>query len=134
MNPFLIVPHYISWHYTIGVGGYISLIKTFAWFLWNFFSIEVLFKTLFTPFQRLKETSKGSGFDLEAFFSALVTTLIMRLVGFFFRSFIIILGLITIILFFLISIIGFFAWLLLPFLLITIVIMGLMALFNSSKP
>lgn len=132
MNPFLIVPHYISWHYTTGIKGYLSLFKTFIWFLWHFFSISVLLKTLFSPFQRLKETSKGRGLDIEAFFSGLVTTLIMRLVGFLLRSSVITFGLLAILVFVIVALVGFIAWLLLPFLLVTVVILGFKALFTFS--
>lgn len=133
MNPFLIVPHYVSWHYTTGLAGYISLMRTFGWFFWNFFSINVLFKTLFEPFQRLKETSKGKGLDLEAMFSALATTIIMRIVGFLFRSFIIVIGLLAILVMEIIALIGLLAWVLLPFLLIAVVILGFKALFTFSN-
>lgn len=52
------------------------------WFFGQFFSLGLLLRTLFQPFKRLRDES-------------FIVNVIMRLVGFFLRSFVIILGVIT---------------------------------------
>jgi hypothetical protein len=112
MNPLLIIPHYLSWHYTDGILGFYSVFKNFLWFLWNFFSIEALTKTLFSSFL------KNRGF---------------RMIGFLIRITVILLGLIFISLFIILGIICFITWLVLPFLIFAILAISLWALFNFQE-
>ena len=104
MNFLSIIPYYFSWHYSQGTISYFKIWKNLVWFLWNFFSIKILLKTFFAPFEKLKENYTG-GLDIENWLSSILITTLMRLVGMFARSVIIILGLVTISAF---SIIGFF--------------------------
>lgn len=124
-----IIPQYISWHYTRGFMEVILLFKNFSWFIWNFFSVKVLFKTLFYPFKRLDIKSRG--FNPEAFFESLATNTLMRLLGFVLRSFFIILGIVTLIAFFLFSIIFIFVWTILPFVLLGMFVLGFITIFKS---
>jgi len=134
MNLLLIIPYYLSWHYTNGILGLFSIFKNLIWFLWNFYSIEIFFKTLFSPFKRLDVKTKNTkAFDIESFFSALVTSFIMRLVGFFFRIAVILFGLLSILILIIGAIILFFIWLFLPFIIVFIFFVSLKALFDFKK-
>ena len=59
MKYLLIFPYYLSWHYGRGTLETITVFKNFLLFVPRFFSIGTMFKTLFSPFQRLKENYDG---------------------------------------------------------------------------
>jgi hypothetical protein len=132
MNFLLIFPHYISWHYTKAISDLLILSKNFIWFFWNLFSINILLKTLFVPFQKLSVQSTKR-FDLEDFFSALATNLLMRLVGFVIRSFFVIFGLLTLVFVIIFFFILFIVWILLPLILLSMFVLGLVALINFKN-
>lgn len=129
MRFFLIYPYYISWHYTKGLKNLLEIWQNFLWFIINFFSIGTLLTTLFSPFERLQEHYRG-GLDLGNFFSVLVVNLIMRLVGFFSRIILIILGITIFIATIILGVISFFIWLILPILMMFILLAVLRSLFN----
>lgn len=132
MNFLLVIPHYISWHYTKGVIGLISLCKDFAGFIWNFFSVQLLLKTLITPFKRLDVKARNK-FNLADFFSALVTNIIMRVVGMVLRTFFIVSGLFVLILFMILFGMFFIIWFLLPFILLAMLVGGIIAMFKIPQ-
>ncbi len=132
MNFLLIVPHYISWHYTKGVSDLIALFKNLVWFIWNFFSVQILLQTLFVPFQKLSVKSTKR-FDIEGFFSALVTNLLMRVVGFFVRGLFIVMGIFSLVVFVLGFAVFFLIWMAMPLLLVSIFVLGIYALFKFPQ-
>lgn len=69
-----------------------EILKNFLWFGYNFFSIRVLLKTLFSPIYRIREPYKG--LELEELAESFVLNSITRFIGFFIRSFLILGGLI----------------------------------------
>lgn len=94
MYLFLFLPYYARWHYS---RGFRDLFRNWIFivsFVFSFFSISFLIKSLFAPWQRLNENYK-KGFDPEAFFSTLLVNGIMRVVGFVTRFFVIMVGLIS---------------------------------------
>lgn len=127
MNFLLIIPYYLSWHYSQGLLDYFKVWKNLVWFLWNFFSIKILFKTFFTPFERLKETYSG-GLDLEGFAASILVTTLMRLVGMVIRSVIIILGLVSLTIFIIGGLLGIVVWLFLPFIILWLMFISIIAL------
>jgi len=127
MNFLLIIPYYFSWHYSQGILDYFRVWKNLIWFLWNFFSIKVLLKTFFTPFQRLKETYSG-GLDLENFATSIIVTNLMRVVGVFARSALIIFGLISLTIFIVGGLLGIIIWLVLPFAVLWLMFISIIAL------
>lgn len=121
--------HYLVWHYGIGIVEMLVNFKNFLNFVFNFFSIGILFRTLFSPFQRLKEEYKG-GLNVSAFLENFVANLIMRFVGFFVRTYIIVFGIIALIITFLIQTIFFLLWILAPFFLIFLFFYSLVLIFK----
>lgn len=105
--------HYIVWHYSIAIRDIFSLWGDSLWFLWNYFSIRQLTKTFFTPFKRLGESAVNF-FDFFNYFSAVIITLLMRVVGVVIRSAIILLGIISIILDLVIGLAFLIVWLIMP--------------------
>lgn len=92
MNMLLFLPYYIRWHYTRALSDLFQNCKHFLVFTFSFFSIEQLLKTLFSPWRRLGQTYSG-GFDIEDFFGSVIVNTLMRLLGFFIRLIVIVVGL-----------------------------------------
>lgn len=121
---------YFRWHYGRGYSELMSILENFLLFILHFFSLAILFKTLFHPWRRMSE-SHGSGLELETFFSALLVNTIMRLVGFVNRSVIIVIG---IFFFFFYAVIGFvamIAWFFAPFIAIALTSASIPLILNS---
>ncbi|NCS99352.1 hypothetical protein GW764_04165 [Candidatus Parcubacteria bacterium] len=129
MKLFVIFPHYLAWHYTIALKDFFSIWGNIIWFLYNFFSIEVLFKTFFSPFKRLTERKKDL-LDIGGFFETLLINTLMRIIGMVLRTIIIISGLVSLAVSFFIGLVSFFLWLALPFIIIFMMIVSLMGLFK----
>lgn len=127
MNFLSIIPYYFTWHYGQGFISYFKIWKNLIWFLWNFFSIKILLKTFFTPFQKLKENYAG-GLDIEGWLTSFAITTLMRIVGMISRGIIIILGLIILSVFIVLGFIGIFIWLTLPFIISVIIVFSIIAL------
>ena len=72
---------YVFWIYSRGIREYFRAWMNYHWFLFHFFSVGVLLKSLFAPFHRLQEKA-GRGIDIERFFERLVVNIMMRVVGF----------------------------------------------------
>lgn len=106
--------HYLLWHYTTGFADLFGVVRNFLWFFYNFFSIPLLLRTLFSPLERLQEKYTG-GLDVAEFFSTLAVNIIMRLVGAALRLFVIVFGLLTLTATGGIGSILFVAWVFLPF-------------------
>ncbi len=109
--------YYLRWHYSVSLASYRGIFENIMWFLYNLFSLELMVKTLFVPFHRLKDRTQPHGLDVGAFSEELVVNSLMRLVGFFMRSLLICIGVLSIILAALSGILFFVAWLLAPLLL-----------------
>ncbi len=50
------LPQYILWHYSTALVDFARAAFNYFWFLWNFFSIELLARSFFVPWKRLGET------------------------------------------------------------------------------
>ena len=118
MKFFMIGPYYLNWHYTKGLGELTKNLWNFIVFEFHFFSVKELLFTLLSPFQRLKEPYGSTALDFQKIFSALIVNIVMRIVGFFVRSFILFFAGISICLSLILFPILILAWLLMPFLLL----------------
>lgn len=56
MTFFSFLPHYFLWHYGVALVDLARTVSNGFWFLWNFFSIELLARSFFVPWKRLGET------------------------------------------------------------------------------
>jgi hypothetical protein len=91
MASLAIFPAYLIWHYTTAYTDIFRLWVNYVWFFYNFFSIPLLAKTLFAPWQRISERRRG-GFSLEDVAEVIMVNTIMRLVGFIVRIIFIVIG------------------------------------------
>ena len=101
-----------------------QIFRNFLWFIYNYFSITLLIKTLFDPWKRLKE-EKVREFEIGEIFSRLAVNSLMRAVGMFARLAIIIFGLFSIILFFVLGFFAFTIWIFLPFIIAGMIAVGI---------
>jgi hypothetical protein len=120
MHVFLALPYYLSWHYSTALSDMKNIWKNFIVFFYNFFSIQLLFKTLFSPWHRINESYNR----IEDFFGNLLINTIMRLVGVFVRLVFIVLGLSTILVCLIAGVIVYILWCILPFVLIYTILQG----------
>lgn len=119
-----ILPSYISWHYSEALSGFLKIWTNFIWFLYNFFSIPVLFKTLFAPFKRLQEEKKSLGFDFSEWAQNFILNTFMRFVGALLRLIIISIGCFFVIVSFWLGVISFIIWISMPAILAVLVFFG----------
>lgn len=120
---------YIIWHYT---RAFIDLLKIWVnilAFLLNFFSFKTIIKTFFSPWHRLGESYSGKVDPFELF-SSLIINILMRLVGIFLRTIILIVSLVVISLAFVLAFLTFIIWLLWPIIIIFSFVYGFIIIFN----
>ena len=115
--------YYIVWHYTIAWPDMFRVIGNYLWFVSNFFSLELLSRTLFSPWRRLA-ISGGKGKE-DSFFGALVVNTLMRLVGFGIRAVTIVAGAVTLLVAVFISCLAALAWVVFPALVFFLFFAGL---------
>jgi hypothetical protein len=118
-----LIGSYFIWHYSKAIADLFGVASNYIWFVWHFFSISTLSKTLFSPWERMGEDHKR-GEGVEGFFETFIVNTIMRLVGFVMRSCIIITGLITLVVVISISIFIFCFWIVLPFAIALLLVSG----------
>jgi|AntRauTorcE11897_2_1112592.scaffolds.fasta_scaffold01191_2 hypothetical protein len=104
---------YSFWHYTSAIKALLSHVRNFFVFVWNFFSIPGLLVTLFSPWQRLRE-SYDKGFDVKEKLATLLVNTIMRLVGAFIRIVMVVFGIVALVLYSVLALFLIVTWLLLP--------------------
>ncbi len=130
MTFFSFFGRYLAWHYTGGLLACLRLWGDFLWFIYNFFSVPIIVRTLFAPWRRLGESYRG-GFDPGRMFETFIVNILMRLFGFVVRIFFLFAALLallaTFILGFFLSLIFFLA----PFLILGSFIIGFYLLFLS---
>lgn len=107
----------IIWHYTKAYKEIFTLLCNTVWFLFHLFSIKDLIRTLFAPWQRLGERYRG-GFHIGEWFASVAINVLMRGVGFFARSIVILIGLCCVV--FTVVVFGavFVVWTLIPVILV----------------
>ncbi len=126
MSFFYILPYYFSWHYTTALVDLQRVWRNFLSFTYHFFSIPVLFRTLFAPWQRVQD-GYGPGHKIMETF---VFNTIMRGIGFVVRTCVIIFGHIMMAIVLFSGILFYVAWFLLPVILAVFFFWGLNMLFS----
>jgi hypothetical protein len=131
MRALLIAPYYIQWHYGKALTGIIEITSNLAWFMWHFFSVGLLFQTLFSPWQRLQEKRKR-GLDIEGFLSTILINIVMRLVGALIRLIFIIMGVVGSMLVLLGGTVVLAVWFILPLAVVVCAGFGFIFMFKAS--
>ncbi len=123
-----ILHHYFLWHYTNAFREILHIWLNFFWFTVNFFSLKQLTSSFFSPWKRITE-QRGDKFNFEDFASFIIINLISRLLGILFRSIIIALGLIVLLLLCVGIIATYIFWVVAPLLIVGGLIYGIIFIF-----
>lgn len=118
---------YLVWHYSRAFRDIGALWFNFAWFITHFFSIPLLFRTLFSPWKRLSDGYTREGFEKMA--ETFVFNLMSRVLGFLVRAVILAIGLSLLLLALVVFIAFLFVWLFLPFIALFSMVWGLSLIF-----
>jgi len=119
-----ILIQYLHWHFFELPREILGAWRNFLKFNFNYFSIPLLLKTLFSHWRRYK-WQYGRSFDIGKYLNVFFSNLTSRVLGAIMRVFLILLGLLTQIFIIFLGIIVFLGWLALPALLIIGLIFGL---------
>ena len=119
-----LVGNYFVWHYTRAYRELVHIEKNIIWFLFHFFSLPELTRTFLSPWKRLGE-NYGSIFDTEEFFAALITNVLMRIVGIVMRAIIIVVGIAVLSITLLGAAVMLLLWTLLPLVIVFAFITGI---------
>lgn len=105
-----------SWWYISGWGVFIGKVRTALSSVIDFFSMSSLLRTLFKPYRQISAATAGTDSPLDVKFHMFVDRLISRLVGFFSRLILLIVGLIIITIGGVLSLVFIIIWPFIPFL------------------
>ncbi len=70
MEIIFLIPEYFLWHYTAALRSTLNIATNFLWFTYHFFSMPILWQTLFAPWQvsrakeRIYATKPNRGFEI----------------------------------------------------------------------
>lgn len=118
-----IVGIWVSWYFAEMPREILQAWKNFLKFNFNFFSIPLLLKTLFSYWKRYYWV-RGRGFNFSEYFNVLFSNLTSRILGAIVRLVLIIIGIFCEILVFLVGIIIFSGWFFLPIILVLGIFLG----------
>jgi len=115
---------WIIWHYFESLKFLLKVFKNYLIFNFNYFSIPLLLKTLFSHWRRYVE-SYGRGFDPKRYFWAFSSNMISRVLGAIIRIITILIGLVFELFIFLAGVLILLLWILLPFLAVFLIAVGI---------
>jgi hypothetical protein len=113
--------HYVWWHYTTAIADLTRNYLNLVHFLKNFFSLNHLTRNLFSPWRRLGEEYPPH-FNPQAFLSALIINTLMRLVGFFVRFILVLIGLAVLVFSLFVFLLVLFVWLVMPLIIVFLLV------------
>jgi len=119
---------YFSWHFVEASKNILTAWKNFLRFGLNYFSIPLLFKTLFSPWRKYI-WAYPRGFYPGKYLEIFISNLISKIIGFILRIFLIIFGILSEIFIIFAGIVIFLGWLILPALLIVGLVFGIKIIF-----
>ncbi len=115
--------NYLRWHYGAALGDLFVNYRNIAVFLVNFFSLTFLLRTLFSPWKRLGE-GYPSIFKFGEFLTVATVNGVMRILGFFLRLIILVIGVIVLLASGLLFVSLLLIWLTIPLLFLGIALAG----------
>jgi len=125
-----ILVEYILWHYSTALENYVRLVRTGRDFIWYYFSIPILTRTLLVPYKRITEP-RGRRFSFEDWVGSIIINLLSRLIGLCLRLTLLTIGLVCFIGFMTLSVIGYGIWLASPLIVLISVLFGVLFILIS---
>ncbi len=80
MKPLSLLPYYFAWHYSRGLRSSLKIIENLLWFVGHLFSIPLLLRTLFSPWQRMQE-ERPPGLSFENIIGTFALNIVLRFAG-----------------------------------------------------
>lgn len=127
MTSINLIIRYFLWHYTKAFVDFFHIWRDFFWFCLRFFSIPTMLRTLFSPWKRISEERSGG---IEGFFTSLVVNSIMRIIGFFMRSMLIVIGCLSLVAVFVFGVTALVIWIFAPLIILVTFVKGIIMLFK----
>jgi hypothetical protein len=124
MKIILIILGYLKWHYGQAIYSLWNIWKNFLFFIFEFFSIKLLFQNFFDSWKRMTDDYPRS-FDLKKYFAIFIVNMITRIVGIIMRTGLIIIGLTCYFLMFIAYPLALVIWLLLPAIIVSLILTGI---------
>lgn len=124
----LLLLRYFKWHYMDATREILKGWGNFLWFDFNYFSVGLLLRTLFSPWRRIT-WDYGRGFDPGRYLFTFASNLVSRILGAFVRIWLIAAGILGEILFLFLGSMFFLFWLALPGIIIGAFFYGFSLLF-----
>lgn len=124
--------HILVWHYVVAPIEIIKITRDFLWFLYHFFSIRLLLRTLFSKWKRIGEV-RHRRLSPSDFLSTHFINLITRVIGFFIRSLTIIIGFTSMAILLVAAGTVLFVWLLYPVVVVGLFVIGWNLLVGSGS-
>lgn len=104
-----------TWWFTDGWSVFIGKVRALFSTITDFFSMNSLIRTLFKPFRQISADSAEANSSLDLKFHMFVDRLVSRIIGFFSRFLLLLLGCIVIIISSIISFVLIILWPVIPF-------------------
>jgi len=120
MKIIVILLGYLRWHYSKAVYSLGDVWRNFLAFVYDFFSINLLFKNFFDPWKRMADEYPKK-FDLNKILFIFIANVITRAIGIIMRTFLILLGLTCYLLLVLLYPVVIIIWLFLPLIIIVLI-------------
>ncbi len=123
---------YFSWHYGRSIRELLNIQKNIIWFLYHFFSLPILVRTFFSPWRAMGEAYEHKDiFHIGEMLSSFAVNTMMRIVGIFVRSIIILFGSFFIVSSIILAVGVLVFWLFIPFIILLLFISGLKIIISS---
>ncbi len=117
-----LIPAYLHWHYSRALREIADISHNFIHFLWNFFSIGLLVRTLFYSWKR--DTIDKNNAQDTTWYERLIFNIVLRLVGALIRTIFIAAGFISLVILYSGLVVVYAVWILLPILYVVIIVLG----------
>ena len=124
----LLLLRYFKWHYVDAARDILKGWGNILWFEFNYFSVWLLLRTLFSPWRRIT-WDYGRGFDIGRFLFTFASNLVSRILGAFVRIWLVCAGIAGGLVLLFLGSIFFLFWLVLPGLIILAFLYGIFLLF-----
>ncbi len=128
MGIFSVAKNYLVWHYSTAYNDLFHIWWNYLWFVNHLFSVPDVIMSWFSPFKRLQEDKVNILLKPEDFFANIFVNIIMRLVGTFIRTALIVMALCCFTIVIVGGVLFVVLWTALPILLADFVINGLQLL------
>ena len=125
-----VIGHYFIWHYGRAIRDLTKIYRQLIIFVFNFFSVSILVNSYFAPWRRMGEDYPDKSVDPFDYLSTFTVNLIMRCVGIFMRTVVIVMGMVGTILVILSYPLVLLIWLILPFGVVVVFFIGFGLLFR----